>query len=57
MCSIEIANKLMSVLTGVTPESIPTLQPDNMLNHVGLIDRLSDDLRQRLEDTLRAICG
>ncbi len=56
-CSIETANRIMYVLTGVMPETVPSVNPDSMTQHVNQIDNMSCELRRRLEDTAQAICG
>ena len=55
--SIETTNRIMCVLTGVMPETVPVVNPDSMTQHVNQIDNMSCELRRRLEDTAQAICG
>ncbi len=55
--SIEIMNKIMLALTGVMPEQVHSVKPDNMIQHVSTVENLIYELRRRLEDTVRAICG
>ena len=52
-----ITGKLMNGLTGVLPNEVPIKNPDNMAEHVRLVNDLGNELLQRLEDLTRSIVG